>query len=65
MNFKWLRPKVTWVIFFLGESQQMEAWNKLSFSQDLGKKDLGTFFLTLNQESYPQKKDWSEAHEIV
>lgn len=65
MNFKWLHSRVTWVIFFLEESQQMEAWNKLSSSQDLGKEDLGTYFLTLSQESYPQKKDWSETHEIV
>jgi len=42
----------------------MEAWNELSCDQDLGKEDLGTFFLILCEESYPQKTDWKEAHEM-
>lgn len=45
MNYKWLHSKVTWVIIFLEEHQEMEAWNKLGFGQDLGKEHLGISFL--------------------
>lgn len=65
MRFKWLHSKVAWVILFLEESQEVEAWDKLSVGQDLGKEDLGTFFLVLCQGPYPRKKDWKDAREIV
>lgn len=54
MKFKWQHSKATYVTLFLEESQEMEAWNKLSFSLDQGKEDLGTFVLTSCEESYPQ-----------
>lgn len=44
MNYKWLHSKVTCVIVFLEESQEVEAWKKLDFGQDMGMVDLGIYF---------------------
>lgn len=55
MNFKWLHSKVIWIILFLEESQEVETWNKLSFSQDRGKEDLRTFFLYFVKNHTPKK----------
>lgn len=47
MNYKWLHSKVTCVIVFLEESQEVEAWKKLDFGQDMGMVDLGIYFFML------------------
>lgn len=57
MKFKWLHSKATYVTLFLEESQELEAWNKLSFRLDLGKKDLGPFFLYCVKNHAPKLKE--------